>query len=219
MLKKSTSEEAIVANAMPVLKVFKNSLHKPLRLADIEKRIGLSHQSVFRKMKILKDNGILLKEGNYYKPNIENSLALKILELISAGEREEFFKKYSRLKEPFGQIIDFAYNNKEILYIMLFGSYATGKAAKTSDIDIFVVMKEYEIRKRLDSLLSQIEGGYFLKKYGFAPVYAAQKDVKEMVNEKKKFIQAIIEEGIIIYGEENYFKEMQKILKEWSAWK
>lgn len=219
MLKKSTSEEAIVANAIPVLKVFKSSLHKSLRLADMEKRIGLSHQSVFRKMKILKDNEILLKEGNYYRPNLENSLVLKILELISAGERDDFFKKYPKLKEPVSQIIDFASNNKEILYIMLFGSYATGKASKTSDIDIFVVMKDDEIRKRLDSLFSQIEGGYFLKKYGFAPVYAAQKDVKEMVNERKKFIQAIIEEGIIIYGEENYFKDMQKILKDWSSWK
>lgn len=219
MLNKSTSEEAIVANAMPVLKVFKSSLHKPLRLADIEKRIGLSHQSVFRKMKILKDNEILIKEGNYYRTNLENSLALKILELISAGEKEEFFKKYSKFKEPVSQIINFAYNSKEILYMILFGSYATDKAAKTSDIDIFVVMKNDEIRKRLDSLLSQIEGGYFLKKYGFAPVYATQKDVKEMINERKKFIQAIIEEGIIIYGEENYFKEMQKILKDWSSWK
>ncbi len=220
MLKKSTSEEAIISNAVPVLKVFKRSLHKPLRLADIEKRMRLSHQAVFRKIRILESGGILEKTGGFYKPNLGNILARKILELISAKEREDFFKEYLKLREPFGILADFAENSREISYIILFGSYATGKASKTSDIDIFIVMKENSrIRKKIEGILEQIEGGYFLKKYGFSPVYATHNDVKEMISERKKFIQSIIEEGIIIFGEENYFREIPMAIKEWSAWK
>ncbi len=221
MLKKSTCEESVLSNAVPVLKIFKSSLHRPLRLADIEKRISLSHQTVFRKIKILEKNRILLKEGNYYKPDFENVLVHKILGLISAQECEEFYKRHPRLKEPFSLLINFALKNPQISCIILFGSYATGKATKTSDIDILIVMEPItaNTRKNLDSLLNQMEGGYFLNKYGFAPIYASKKDIKEMIDQRKKFIQSVIEEGIIIYGEENYFREIPLILKEWSICK
>ena len=220
MLKKSTPEQMIISNAIPVLRIFKSSIHKPLRLADIEKRAALSHQTIFRKIKILEKNNILSKEGNHYRPNFENILVHKIFGLISAVEREEFFNKHPRLKEPFSQLIGFASKNQGITYIILFGSYALGKATKTSDIDVLVVMEESKtIKEKLDNLFDQIEGGYFLNKYGFSPVYASKKDIKEMIDERKKFMQSIIEEGIIIYGEENYFRELSQILKDWSAWK
>lgn len=220
MLKKSTSEETIISNALPVLKVFKSSLHKPLRLIDVEKRIRLSHQAVFRKIRMLESSGILEKTGGFYKPDFGNILTRKILELISAKEREDFFEKYPKLKEPFGVLADFAEKSGEISYIVLFGSYATGKATKTSDIDIFIALKGNSlVRKKIDGLLEQIEGGYFLKKYGFSPVYATHNDVKEMISERKKFMQSIIEEGVIIYGEENYFREIPAAMKEWSSWK
>lgn len=210
----------LISNAIPVLKIFKPSIHKPMRLADIEKRAGLSHQTVFRKIKILEKDNILLKQGNYYRPNFENILVHKILELISAMEREEFFSKYPRLKEPFNQLISFASKNPEISYIILFGSYAIDKAGKTSDVDILTVADAVKnIKKNMDELLSQIEGGYFLNKYGFAPVYASKEDIKEMIDERKKFMQSVIEEGIIIYGEENYFNELPPTLKYWSTWK
>ena len=221
MLKKST-EKTVIANVIPVLKIFKNSLHKPLRLSDIEKRIELSHQTVFRKIKILEANGILLKVGNYYKPNFENYLVYKILELISAREREEFFNKYPKLKEPLNRLINFAIKNPEIEFIILFGSYATGKATKTSDIDLFIVIEDIvkeKIKEKLENLFKQLEGGYFLNKYGFAPIYATPKDVKEMIDERKKFIQSIIEEGIIIYGEDNYYRDIVPLLKDWITWK
>jgi len=221
MLKKST-EEAVVANAIPVFKIFKNSLHRPLRLVDIEKRIELSHQTVFRKIRILESNGILTKVGNYYKLNYGNSLAYKILELVAAREREEFFNRYPRFKKPLNQLIDFALKNQEITCVILFGSYATSKATKTSDMDLFIVIEEAEIEKikeKLENLFNQLEGSYFFNKYGFAPIYATPKDVKEMIDEKKKFIQSIIEEGIIIYGEDNYYRNMALLLKEWIIWK
>lgn len=221
MLKKST-EEIVIANAIPILKIFKSSLHKQLRLADIEKRIKLSHQTVFRKIKILEKNGILLKTGNFYKPNFENFLAYKILELVSLRERDEFFNRYPRLKEPFNQLINFALKNPGIIYIILFGSYATGKATKTSDIDLFVAIEEAAIKKtkeELENLFNQLEGGYFINKYGFAPIFATQKDVKEMIDERKKFIQSIIEESIIIYGEDKYYRNIVPLIKEWIIWK
>ncbi len=221
MLTKST-EETVVANAIPVLKIFKNSLHRPLRLVDIEKRIKLSHQTVFRKTKILESNGILTKVGNYYKLNYENSFVYKILELVAAGKREEFFTIYPRFKKPFNQLIDFALKNQEITYIILFGSYARSKATKTSDIDLFIVIEETgieKIKEKLENLFIQLEGSYFLKKYGFAPIYATPKDVKEMIDERKKFIQSIIEESVIIYGENNYYRNMVLLLKDWVIWK
>lgn len=225
MLKKSTYEDAVLlSNAVPVLKVFKGSLHKPLRLVDIERKMGLSHQAVFRKTRILGSGGILVREGNHFRPDLGNVLVRKLLELASAKEREEFFVRYPGLKEPFKRLADFALDNKEVAYALLFGSYAAGKAvAKTSDIDVFIVMEDQaaaeSVRKKLDDLFIHLEGGYFLNKYGFSPVYAAKRDVKEMVDDRKKFIQAVLEENVIIYGEENYFREMSSIVKNWSSWK
>ena len=222
MLNKSTSEDIVISNALPALKIFKNSLHKPLRLAEIEKRMGLSHQTVFRKVKILESNSVLIRVGNYYKPNFENTLVFKILELISVKEKEKLFAKYPHFKKPFTQLINFATKNPYVNYVIMFGSYATGKATKTSDIDIFIVAEKSkfkEVKERLENLFNQLEGSYFFHKYGFAPIYAMPEDVKEMVDERKKFIQSIIEEGIIIYGEDNYYRNMASLLKEWIIWK
>lgn len=222
MLSKSTSEEIAISNALRVLAIFKNSLHKPLRLTDVEGRNTLSHQAIFRKIKILESNGILIRNGNYYKPNFENPLVYKILELLSTKESEEFLRRYPRLKEPFDQLISFASKRPELRYIVLFGSYATGKASKKSDIDLFVVIEESgikRIKENLESLFNQLEGGYLFHRYGFAPVFATPNDVKEMVDDRKKFIQSVIEDGIIIYGDDNYYKHMSSLMKEWSVWK
>ena len=220
MLKKSTSKDLVVSNAIPILKIFKSSIHRPLRLADIEKRTKLSHQTVFRKVKILKENSILIKEGNSYRPDFKNIIVHKIFNLISAAECESFYGTYPGLKEPFSQLKEFAIKNQQISYIILFGSYAINKATKTSDIDILIVADNIKAKKKkIDTLFSQIEGGYFLNKYSFSPIYATKKDIKKMIDERKKFMQAIIEEGIIIYGDENYFREMSENIKEWSLWK
>lgn len=222
MLKKSTKMEALIKNALPVLNVFRHALHRPLRLTDIEKYIGLSHQTTFRKVKILEENKILVRTGNVYELNFGSELVFKLLELLATKEREDLFMKYKKLREPFEYIINTGSKTHGLRYVVLFGSYATGRATEHSDIDVFIVIDEEEykrVKDKFENLLRTIEGTYFFEKYGFSPVYATPKDVKNMVDERKKFIQAIIEEGVLIYREHNFYNDISALMKDWTVWK
>lgn len=222
MFRNWTNTSKIVSNALPVLEVFRHNLHKKLSIADIERRMKLSHHPAYRKIKLLEREGILMKHGEKYYINLNNDLAFYILEFLSKNERTEFLKKNGGLAEAFKNLAENANRIPGIKYVIIFGSYARREAGKGSDIDIFFVIEKKELEKSqefLKLLLSQIESMYLWEKIKFSPVFATPEDVGEMVNARKKFIQAIIEEGIIFFGEEIYYRSIAMLLKDWEIWK
>jgi hypothetical protein len=112
------------------------------------------------------------------------------------------------LKSQIQEDFQFLLENKEVLGIFLYGSYAEEEATPHSDIDICVITRKKQ-KQFLTSLLNQI--------WGNVPVKTKQYDVR-LFQELPLFIQGqVIESGILILS--NDPPEVYEILypyrREW----
>lgn len=201
----------------PVLEIFRHRIIESMSIRQIAKLLKLSYEPAHRRVKEMEKNGYLEKKNEKYKINLKNSAVIKILELLADNEREKILKKYKKL-ELLNKLTDFSDENTGVLYIILFGSYAKGKPAEKSDIDLLIVLdKEIfkRLKKQIETIFSFIKETSISEKYKFSPIFAQTNDIKEMINERKPIMSDIIKDGIVIFGEKKYYKDLAKYLKDW----
>jgi len=89
----------------------------------------------------------------------------------------------------------------EIESIVIFGSIARGGSNKESDIDVLVIAKDQRIQRELAYLSFDLT-----LKYGevFEIVVRTPQQIKELIRLGSPFIDAIISEGVIVYGTETF---------------
>ena len=88
--------------------------------------------------------------------------------------------------------------------LLLFGSYAEGKATKSSDIDILMIIENTEDTEKIERWLQQIS-----EKYGDFHCNVINKEsVKEMLNQREKLnvINETLNKHIIFFGAEDYYR-------------
>jgi|GEM_PF-818512 len=85
--------------------------------------------------------------------------------------------------------------------IVIFGSIARGVGNKESDIDVLVIAKDQRIQKELAYLSFDLT-----LKYGevFEVVVRTPQQIKELIRLGSPFIDAVISEGVIVYGTEAF---------------
>ncbi len=87
----------------------------------------------------------------------------------------------------------------EIESIIIFGSIARGKSNKESDIDVLVIAKDQKIQRELSYLSFDLT-----LKYGevFEIIVRTPQQIRELVRLGSPFIDAVVNEGVIVYGTE-----------------
>lgn len=191
--------------------------HYTRELARMSK-VGLGTvSSEFRK---LAKSGLLKSktEGQekYYRLNLTNSKTRKICELFETEKRESFFKQNRRLAwilEDFTKkASDFV---PEIQSVILFGSVARGQTTRRSDIDILILVPNYEgdkfksLMDSIDQLASEVSGRHPAK---LVPVVMTMKDFEQSLKDKKRFATDVLKDGILLFGEGRYYHMLSKVI-------
>lgn len=206
-----------ISQLIPVLEIFRHRLIESMSIRQIAKLLKLSYEPAYRRVKQMEKNGYLKKKNEKYKINLKNNTVIKILELLADKEKEKTLKKYKKL-ESLNRLINFSEESTGVFYIILFGSYAKGKPTQKSDIDLLVALEEERfktLKKQIETIFSFIKETYISEKYKISPIFAQSSDIKEMINERKSIMLDIIKEGIVLFGEKKYYKDLAKYLKEW----
>jgi len=158
-------------------------------------------------------HGILLQkvEGREksYRWNLSDSRARKLCELFETEKREKFYLQNKRLswalQELSKRVFDFL---PEIQSVILFGSAARAQAAKTSDIDLLVLVPNLQqepfngLMKSIDNLVAEVRGLYGNP---LSAVTMTVKDFEAAFRERKRIAQDVVREGIVLFGEEKYY--------------
>lgn len=86
---------------------------------------------------------------------------------------------------------------QEILKVVVFGSYATGKETPDSDLDILIVVKDKELEKEIDNMAYKV-----MWAYNFSPLLSIYVITEAHFTYIKKirtgFYESIEEDGIEI---------------------
>lgn len=130
------------------------------------------------------------------KPNFDNDFSKIFYSLVETDKKLLFFEKYKKLKPHFVQLGDII--NKNIEFVLVFGSYARFAATKDSDLDILIVGK---IDRKKIQRIREI----FIT-MGPEPSIKFETFKSFLKNRKKPLYQNILKEHVILFGELNFMK-------------
>lgn len=162
---------------------------------EIASVLNVSHMSVNRTMRELADinlvNFVKIGKAHLWRVN-RKSYAYKVL--------SEIIKGISSIKEPLEDLKNTILRNLPrtlIKKIILFGSITKGTESASSDIDIYILVKDIKKKEKLEISIEKLSNICF-EKYGnnLAPYVLAENEMKQKKNLK---IISEINRGIQIF--------------------
>ena len=162
---------------------------------EIASVLNVSHMSVNRTMRELGElnfvNFVTIGKAHLWRVN-RKSYAFRVL--------SELFKGVTGIKEPLEDLKEILLNNLPktlIKKVVLFGSIAKASERSNSDIDVFVLVKDKESKKKLESQIDKLSNICF-EAYGnrLAPYILTEQEMEQKKNLK---IVSEINKGIQIF--------------------
>jgi len=171
---------------------------------NIKDKLGLSNAGSLKLLRNLHEKNLLTSEkmGNaiFYKPNLENSYLMKLLELIflDHGNLSSFVK---------GWICDLNSLAPYTKAILLFGSILRkGKDAR--DADVCLILKKSEDYKLLQRMIKEMNEQNRLK---IDPLYLTEKDLEKKLIEKDKPLMEMVKSCIVVHGHELFVEVVKNV--------
>lgn len=165
---------------------------------EIAAAIGLSHVKCHTALRELNMHGVVTMRHSgksiLYQLNLKNILVKKLL--IPLFERED------RLKNVIAEIILGYLKKPAPKSIILFGSFASGKANPGSDIDVLVIASK---KKDIPVLKAGLEKAEIEITIGFgnhlAPLVIEEGEFKRKFRTKDPLTRNIVKESKVLFGE------------------
>ena len=197
----SSMLEYILGSRLKV-RILRMMLKKPKRqytLSEIAQSLGLSPGSVHFALKDLERYRVL------YVRKFGRSKAFAINEThVLYPQLEKLFGKetyaYRDIARDFAARADMA----NVKNIILFGSVARGDTLTPGDIDILVVHRKGFERKGFDDLANNIMEE---REVIISLIYLDESEVKDKIKRFDSFILTVIDEGVVLYGDEKWLKK------------
>jgi len=212
--------ESLTPTVMSILRTMCSQIGKWYYTRELAKHAGVSPWSVSQQFSKLVSEGMIRErtEGRerFYSLELSNAKTRKICEFFEIKRREDFLNKNRRVawvSEEFARkSFDFI---PEIQSIILYGSVARGEATSRSDVDVLVLVPNYEEKKfkglmgSVDKLASDISGRYPIR---ILPVVMTMGDFEQSIKDKKRFANDVLKDRIVLFGEERYYYLLSRMI-------
>ena len=198
---------------LKIMELLRNNLNKGLTILGMAKKLNIGYRPAYNHVaEMFKESIITVKEVGKAKQcflNLKSEKARHILGEVDMLRKERLFKEEAKLKNVLEKLISKLTKKyiSEIQSIILFGSYAKGKAIKGSDIDIlFIVddMKNKELREDIERESASFEHTYNIKT---SPILTDVAEFKNMLKAEELNVgKEVMEYGIALYGFEQFWR-------------
>lgn len=181
-----------------IIKLFiENNQHKTIR--EIAKQIKSDYKITHTAIQRLINKKIILKEiiGKSTLCRLNDSYYG--LEIYKAeDERKEILLENKNLDQLYREVMNKLKTSSFIF--LIFGSYIKNKQTKSSDIDIMFISNEKGFEAKISEILSLLP----IKTH--ALIFTEEEFVRMKDSKKSNVIQEAMENKIILYGVESYYK-------------
>jgi predicted nucleotidyltransferase len=210
----------LTPSIIAILKAMHPQCERWFYTRELAKLAKVSTWSVSREFSKLVKRGIIKekKEGRerYYRLDISNPQSRALCHLFETERRDQLYKGNRRLAWAMQEFAKRTFDLlPQVQCLVLFGSAARGEMAKTSDVDILVVVPTLEqdafnrLMKSVDSLATETRSAYGLS---LSPVTMTMKDWEAAIRERKRIAQDVMREGIVLFGEDRYYRLLSKVI-------
>ena len=125
-----------------------------------------------------------------FNPDIFRAESIRREELFKNKDLHGLYRYFRDIKEPF-------------FVLLLFGSYASGRARKGSDIDLMIISDKEELRKKAKKIVSSIPLKIHLIDFSSKEFLSMLKTTEFNVGREA------VNNNVILFGIEDYYRMMQ----------
>jgi len=181
-----------------ILKLFLED-KKPKTIREISKAISADYRIVHTAAQRLISKKIILVNKVGKSSSCELNPGYYGIEIYEAeNERKGDLLKNKDIKQLFREV---SLKIKSSFFIFLiFGSYAKSKQTMSSDIDMLFISNDKNLEEKILSILSLIP----IRTH--ALVFTEEEFIRMKDSKKPNVVKEAIEDNIILYGTENYYK-------------
>ena len=98
-----------------------------------------------------------------------------------------------------------------IYVIVVYGSVARGEAKEDSDIDVLIVGRNGEIRRRVSEISYDIDYENSFETF-ITPVYYTREEFEQRIRVGSPFIYEVLKDGVALYDDGTFKGIRQKVL-------
>jgi predicted nucleotidyltransferase/biotin operon repressor len=186
---------------LEIVHLLAKNKEKKFTINELAKALGKYYSFVHKSVNKLSEEGIIIKikAGRSYLCSLDfgNEKTLTMIQLSEIQKREKFYSANKELKLILEDFVKSAESKiKDIVTIVLFGSYAKGTETKDSDIDILVINS---CKNSVEKITKEIYA-----KYGkeIIPIALSKKEFEKQKD--KALIREIIKTHYVLYGVEKF---------------
>lgn len=198
ILEKSTAE---------ILKILLKDFTKRNTISSISEKIGIGRSGVWKALKRLESKKLIsldpIGKGKTSTHEITLNWKNPLLEKFMAAILIEDALKQERWRDNFKKL------EKQTLFTILFGSILHSPK-EANDIDLIIVVKSEEDFKMIESTILEV-GQTQIKK--IHAIDLTKEELKTELTKKNKAYLEALKKGVILFGQENFIKFVEDILK------
>src|SRR3989344_5642817 len=191
-----------------IVGLMRRDLDKGLTILEISKQLKIGYRPAYNHISEMETEGIIQIEriGNAKQCslNLSSSKSRHLLESLDIIRKEKLYKENIKLKAVDNLISKLTEKFiSEIHSIILFGSYAKGKATKQSDIDLLFIVSNLKDKKLREAIERESASYQYSHNIKISPLITNIKEFKEMLRSKELNVgKEIKESGVSLYGHE-----------------
>jgi len=95
--------------------------------------------------------------------------------------------------------------------IVVYGSVARGEAGEDSDIDLLIVGRDREIRRRVSEISYEIDYENKFETF-ITPIYFTREEFEHRVKVGSPFVYQVLEDGVALYDDGTFKRVREKVL-------
>ena len=198
---------------LKIMGLFRENLDKGPTILEISKKLKIGYRPAYNHINEMSKEGIIIiKEVGKAKQcflNLKSERARHILGEVDMLRKEKLYKTEVKLKNILEKLIS-KLNERyasEISSIILFGSYAKGKAIKGSDIDLLFIISDLRNKELRADIERECSSFQYSHNINISPIIADVKEFRVMLKSEELNIgKETREYGIALYGSELFWR-------------
>ncbi|HLD86737.1 MAG TPA: nucleotidyltransferase domain-containing protein [Candidatus Nanoarchaeia archaeon] len=189
-------------NNIIILKHFANNKDKQFTIKKVSEILRMNYRIAYEGIMNLEKKGLITlnKIGNSNVCAFRYSYTSTMIEVEELRKKEVFgnkdilllSKRISEVKSPFYSLV-------------LFGSHATGKASRHSDIDLCLLADNHEINKEVNAILSVTPLDIHLQEF-------TTKDFLALLRSRENNVgNEIVRNNVVLHGMEAFYELVSRV--------
>lgn len=122
---------------------------------------------------------------------------------VLAQKMKELVNRESNAYLDIAKILVKDVPKKGIKNIILFGSVAKGEVLDPGDIDILIIYRTNFQKQKVEQTIRELMERFDVL---ISPLYISEKQVQDKIKKYDSFILLVIDEGIVLYGDDKWLK-------------